>query len=316
MISGLNDITFDALDVASSEGNPDNVVAIIADHREVWIFNEYTTEVFFNSGATDFPFERVSGAFLEHGCAAPFSVAKMNNATIWLGKNDNGQGAVYMAQGYQPQKISTNAIEFAIQGYGDLSDARAYTYEEAGHTFYVLNFTNANTSWVYDTSTGLWHERSYLNAGVQERHRADCHAFAYSKHVVGDYASGKLYHLSSEIYSDDGVEIQRRRVSPHVTEDLDRLFFKEFQLDMETGTGIDGLGQGVDPQVVLQFSDDGGHSWSNEKWTSFGKIGQRTKRAIFRRLGTSRDRVFRTTISDPVKVVLIGARLITEKGVS
>ena len=134
--------------------------------------------------------------------------------------------------------------------------------------------------------------------------------------MVGDYEDGKIYELSEETYSDNGVEITRRRTAPHITDALDRIFYSSFQLDMESGTGIDGIGQGTDPQAMLQFSDDGGHSWSNEKWASFGKIGNRYRRAIWRRLGHSRDRVFRLTVTDPVKVTLIGAEMDLFKGAS
>lgn len=310
-ISGLNDVTIDGLDFASAEGNPDNIISIISDHRDLWLFGTQTTEVFFNSGNADFPFERINGAFLEHGCAATFSVAKMNNSVFWLSSDDKGNGLIYMARGYQPQRISTHAVEYAIRGYSNISDAIAYTYQENGHHFYVLNFPSASTTWVYDASTNFWHERVYTNNGEFERHRANYHAFAFNKHIVADYASNKLYEMNSQYYTDDGSEITRQRTAPHLTSGLKSVFYGSFQLDMETGVGLDGASsvQGYDPQAMLQFSDDGGHSWSNEKWTSFGKIGRRSQRAIWRRLGYSRDRVFRITITDPVKIAIIGAEL-------
>lgn len=315
-ITGLNSVDFDALDIATSEGNPDVIVGHVSDHRDLWMFNKNTTEVFFNSGNADFPFERIQGAFIEHGCAAAFSIQKMSNTVYWLGRDDKGAGIVLKAQGYQPQRISTHAVEQAIQSYGDISDARAYTYQQDGHHFYALNFTSANTTWVYDVTTNLWHERVYTNQGQFERHRANTHAFFNSKHVVGDYENGKLYDLSTSVYSDNGSEITRRRVAPHMSQGLKRMFFDRFELDMETGTGLDGTGQGVDPKVILEFSDDGGHTWSNEKWASFGRIGARYARAVWRRLGCSRDRVWRVTITDPVKVTLIGAEVDVTQGAS
>lgn len=306
-ISGLNDVTFDELDIATSEGNPDNLIGLMSVHRDLWLFNDDTIEIFYNSGNADFPFERIQGAFIEVGLVAKFSIAKMNNTIFWLGKTDLGSGIVYMANGYQPQRISTHAVETAMQSYGDLSGTEAYCYQENGHSFYILNFENANTTWVYDTTTNLWHERAYTNQGTFERHRANCHAFAYGIHVVGDYENGNLYELSRTTYSDNGSEITRQRVTPHLSAGLKRVFYNSFQLDIETGTGLDGIVQGTDPQAILEFSDDGGHSWSNEKWASFGKIGQTKKRAIWRRLGQSRDRVYKLSITDPVKVTIIGA---------
>lgn len=295
---------------------PDNIISMISNHRDLWIFGTDSIEVFFNSGNATFPFERIEGAFIEYGCAAAFSVAKMNNDVYWLGKDATGDGIIYRGRGYEPERISTHAVEFAIRSYSTISDAVAYTYQEDGHYYYVLNFTDANTTWVYDSSTGMWHERTYTNDGQFERHRANCHAFAYNTHVVGDYSNGKVYEMSSSVYSDDSAEIRRLRSAPHISSELDHVFYHSFQLDMEVGVGLDGSAttQGNNPQAMLQWSNDGGHTWSNEIWTSFGKIGNRLKRAVWRKLGYGRDRIFRVVISDPVKVIVVGAQLRISKG--
>lgn len=313
-------VSFDGLDFADLVGTSDNLVGQIAVDRQLWLFGQSTAQVWYDTGAAAFPFAPISGAYIEIGCAAKFSIAKLGNSPLWLGSNSEGNGIVFMANGYVPQRISTFAVEEAIQSYRFIGDARAFTYQMDGHGFYVLNFPSANTTWVFDLSTGLWHERAYTNNGQLERHRANCHALAFpslnSVHVVGDYATGAIYQMSNNVYSDAGNPITRLRTAPHLIADLDRVFYHKFQLDIETGVGIDGAGQGVNPQVILDYSDDGGHKWSNEKWTGFGAIGARKARAIWRRLGQSRDRVFRVKITDPVKVTLIGAELDFEKAAS
>lgn len=315
--SDLNAVTIPS-DTATAEGDPDNIVSLIADHRELWLFGTDSIEVFYNAGTSPFTFARSEGAFVEHGCAAAFSVAKMNNEVFWLGQDEQGTGIIYKANGYQPQRISTHAVEYAISQYSSVSDAVAYTYQENGHDYYIINFTDAETSWCYDATTNLWHERAYFNDGSFERHRANCHAFAYGAHLVGDYANGKIYQMSSLAYSDAGDEIRRLRAAPHLSSSLKNVFYHLFQLDMEVGVGLDGATttQGHDPQVMLQWSDDGGHSWKAERWKSIGKIGKRKQRLIWRRLGYSRDRVFRIAISDPVKIIIIGAQIEVSTGVS
>jgi hypothetical protein len=315
--SNSNSIVIDP-EVVSAEGSPDNLVGLISDHRDLWLAGEKSIEVWFNSGDGDFPFRRNEGAFVEIGLAASFSLAKMNNTVFWLGHDDKGQGMVYQAQGYRPQRISTHPIEQAIQSYGDVSNARAWTYQQDGHYFYVLNFPTPSKTWVFDSTTGIWHERAYLSNGQLYRDRADCHMFAFGKHVVGDYENGNLYELTRDEKTDNGSPIMRRRRAPHLTSDLNRVFYSLFELDAQMGVGLDGVGQGTDPQVMLRYSDDGGHTWSrsSEKWTSLGKIGQTKNRARWRRLGSSRDRIFEVTITDPVDVVLIGAKLEFEKGAS
>lgn len=315
-ISQLNGTDVDALDIAESEGSPDNIVSTAAMQRDFWVLGFDSIEVFQDTGNADFPFERVPGAFIEKGCAAAFSVQVMDNKLYWLGQDKSGKGIVFVAQGYQPQRISTHAIEHAITRYGDISDAVGWSYQEAGHYFYVLNFPTAETSWCFDATTRQWHERQFNNAGALERHRANHHSFAYSKHIIGDYQTGKLYELSNDVYADNTVEIFRRRITPHISSDGNRVFYPSLQLDIETGVGLDGIAQGTDPQAMLRWSDDGGHTWSNEYWQPIGKIGQTKARAIWRRLGSARDRVFEVTITDPVKNAWIGADIGLERGAS
>lgn len=288
--------------------NLGKIISFGADHRNLWMFGPNNYEVFFNSGAV-FPFDYVQGSVGDVGCAATFSVASLNGTLMWLGSDARGTGIVYEASGYQPVRISNEAVEYAIQSYSVISDAVAWTYQDGGHNFYVLNFPTANATWVFDSSTKLWHERAYLSDGQLLRHRGQTHAFAYGKHILGDWENGNIYELTRSAYSDNGAAIMRRRRSPHISTDMVRQFFQGFMLDIETGVGIDGLGQGTNPQAVLRWSDDGGHRWSNEKWTGIGAIGATRARANWSRLGQSRSRVFEVTISEPVKVTILGAEL-------
>ncbi len=303
---------------ASAEGDPDNVVALIANHRDLYLIGEETTEVFTDTGNADFPFERVQGGFIEKGCIAGYSVAKVDGIVFWLGRDKLGQGIVYAAQGLNFQRISTHAIETSIQGYAvdSIKNANAFCYHSGGHSFYVLNFSEA--TWVYDLTTKLWHERAYNNSGTLERHRAGVHAFVplFNLHLAGDYNSSSLYKINDDAFTDDTTPIIRMRSSPHVSNNLNRLFCSQFKLDLEVGVGLDGGVQGSDPQIMLDWSDDGGHTWKGELWVSAGKIGEYKTRAVWRKLGSFRDRVFRVKISDPVKANFLGAELDLEQGAS
>lgn len=315
-ISGLSAVTFDALDFAEAEGNPDKLVGLISSNQNLVLFGSQTTEVFYNSGDADFPFARIQGAVIDVGCAAPFSIAELVGSIYWIGGDSNGSGIVYRSEGFQAKPISTPAIEKVIRGLtsDQVEAATAYTYQQGGHLFYCLNLGGTNSTWVFDASTELWHERQYLNLWSMERHRAECHASAHGESVVGDYVNGKIYALDPDVYTDDGTSIVRIRTAPHLSSGLKLVRHNSFQLDMEVGVGDGSLGQGANPKVVFRWSDDGGHTWSNEREVEIGKIGERRKRVIVRRLGISRDRVYEVKITDPVKVVLIGAELDLEEG--
>lgn len=309
-LSSLYDTTIDGLDFATAEGSPDLLVSLIVDHRELWLFGEKTSEVWFNSGDSSFPFSRIQGAFIEHGCAAKHSTCKMDNSVFWIGSDDKGSGIVLRAQGYVPQRISTHAVEYAIGKMERIDDAVGWTYQQDGHSFYVLTFPSASSTWCYDASTNMWHERAWLNpeTGVMGAHRGACHMVMGRNNIVGDRENGNLYRLDLETYSDNGDQIPKIRVCPHLVNDTKRGLVSAFQVDMETGVGL-SEGQGSDPQAMLQWSDDGGFTWSSEMWASIGKIGERKARVRWRRLGKSRDRVFKVTITDPIKVVIVGASI-------
>jgi hypothetical protein len=310
-------LVFNALDFASADGSPDGVVAINADHRQMWVFGTDSVEVWYNAGLANFPLSPIQGAFNEIGCVAAFSVAKLDNTLFWLGTDARGQGIVYRAQGYAAARVSTHAIEYAIAQYGNISDALAYTYQQEGHSFYVLTFPTANATWVYDVATQAWHERAGWDTALGQftRHRSNCQCNFGGNTVVGDYENGNIYTFDLGVYADNsGIQkwLRSWRALPTGTNNLKRSSQHSLQLNCESGTGLND-GQGSDPEIMLRWSDDGGHTWSNEHLSSMGKIGEYYRRVFWRKLGMTvklRDRVYEVSQTDPVKAVIMGAELI------
>ena len=301
-VSALLDGTnYDGLDFASAEGSPDTIVSILVDHRELWVFGKRSTEIFFNSGNASFPLERIQGAYLEQGCAAHGSADKMDNTVYWLGENEDGHGVVWDAAGYQPQRISTHAVETAISRMPDISDAIAYTYQQAGHSFYVLTFPQGNQTWVWDAATRIWHRRSfYETLGFHSRELPGCHTFAFGKHLVGDWTSGGIYQLDLDTYTDNGAPMVRDRILPYVAnkQTLNFIRHNRARLDGEFGVGLE---DGSDPQLSLRISDDGGRTWGNERFRSPGKQGAYRTRVEWYRLGQSVTRAYWLRTSDPIR---------------
>ena len=312
-ISTLNNfLTFDALDFASDEADPDNLVTHIVDHHELILFGERVTTVWFNSGDAQFPFSRREGANMEVGCAAALSVAKLDNTVFFLGRSSHGTGLVYKLNQYSPQIISNRGIEYTINSMTRIDDAFAYTYQKGGHSFYVLTFPTANKTLVYDASIQdpdlAWSVRETYGLG---RDRASCYAFAFGKHLVGDFVSGVLYELDEDTHTDGGLPISWSRTTTHIISDFKRIKHKEVVLNFETGVGLNG---NDDPLVYLTYSDDGGHSYITPREASLGVIGQRKNRVMWARLGNSRDRVYKVFGSEPVKTVLMGGYIDVEAG--
>lgn len=298
---------WDALDFASAEGAPDNTITLISDHRELWLFGVQSAEIWVNTGSTDFPFSRSGNAFIETGCAAAGTVVKADSSVFWLGKDDRGQGIVWRADGYTPMRISTHAVEKAISDYV-INGAFAFSYQNVGHTYYVLTFPTSNATWVYDASTQQWHERAWRNplTGALNRWRANCFCSFNGDLLVGDFENGNIYGLDLNTYTDNGDPILRLRAAQTMEQTQDRIFISSLQVDMETGVGIIS-GQGSNPQLMMRFSNDGGHTWSNYSYTSIGAIGDYGARAMYWQLGQGRNRVFEITMTDPVKFAVFGA---------
>ena len=309
----LDATSWPALQIITVSVFPDNIVGFIADHRELWVFGITKSVVYFDSGSAQI-FDVIPGAIIEKGMVATHSPVRLDNTLFWLGGDERGAAMVWRAQGYTPNRVSNHAIEFAMQGYTTINDAIGYSYQDQGHSFYVLYFPTANATWVFDVASNLWHERAFLNLGAFEAHHSRNHTYAFGKHLVGDWKSGNVYEMSISIFDDDGSAIRRVRRAPHISNESKWMFHHQLQVDLETGVGptsplTDGAGDPRDPLMGLRWSDDGGHTWSNTHNRGVGKAGEYTKRAIWRRLGRSRDRIYEISASDAVPWRIIDAFL-------
>jgi len=317
--SDLNDVfTWNGLSFSSADGQPDPIVAMVDNHREVWLLGANTTEVWINAGNPQFAFQRLNGVFLQQGCVAPYSACVCGESVVWLGRDTHGECVTYQARGYQPIRISTHAVERAMQSYAHPETAIGYAYQQEGHLFYVLTFPDDDATWCYDTSTGLWHERLSFALGIYHRHRGNCYAAWRGWNVVGDFEDGRIYYFDLGAYTDAGAVLKRLRSWPaqgpgKIT--LKSVRFNSLELLSEGGVG-NALPPGENPQVMMRWSDTGGLSFGNEHWSQLGRIGEVKNRTIWRRMGSGRDRVFEVSMTDPVKAAWIGALLEAEVGIS
>lgn len=305
-------LLFNGLFFALKDTSSDNLITLLENNREVWLVGERTSEIWFDGGGAQFAFQRVPGAAPQVGCSAKHSIARLGSEIAWLAKNEQGENIVVSTQQYTWKRISTHAIEHAISGYPLVSDAFAYTYEEEGHLFYVLTFPTADTTWVYDVSSEMWHQRlSYdQNLGIFHRHQSNCFCNFQNLRLVGDYQTGQVFQMSRQFYTDAGDPLVALRRCPHLwsAEDRQRLFHASLQIEFAPGVGLQ-TGQGSDPQAMLKWSDDGGASYGTEHWRTIGKAGRTKNRALWRRLGQARDRVYELRYSDPTQRDIVGATL-------
>ena len=337
-----------ALSFASKFTSPDNLVSLIANNGQLYLLGEKSSEVWSDQGTFPVAYQRIPGSSTQEGIAAPYSVARLGSAFAYVSQNIRGLNQIVMMNGYTPQRISTHAVEQSLLDQYT-GDAIAYTYQLEGHEVYVVTFPTIDITWAYDFTTQLWHKWLWVDANNEyHRHRSNCAAVFQGTVVVGDWENGNLYQLDQNNYTDAGGEIRRLRRAPHLVSDLQRQYFDELQIQFQPGVGNGGFSrdrnnylgnpytiplndpliigvQEIDvlgiagqvnttdvlynPKAMLRWSNDGGSTWSKEYWQNIGQQGKYNNRAIWRRLGWSRDKVFEVVVTDPVKAVIVSANL-------
>ena len=319
-------VTFASAFYALKDAAPDNLVTIFENKELLWLIGEKTTEVWYNAGGTQLPFNRLSGTLMQAGCKAKHSVARFStggqDGVAWFGRSERGENVIIVTQGFNTNVVSTPAFSNEVKNYPVVSDAIGYSYQEDTHEFYVLTFPTADVTWVYDAQSKLLHKRlSYdpymvtpivnnFNLPGYHRHRSNCFMNFQGMRIVGDYQNGALYWMTRSSFTDAGWPLLAQRRSPHIWDkgERGRVFMSQLQLDFLPGTG-NPSGMGSNPQAGIAISRDGGQTFGNRTYAPIGKTGQTKTRTMFRRLGFARDSVVDLQVIDPVSRDLIGVTL-------
>jgi len=313
--SDINDgLTYGATSFFTAESIRSPVRKILVDKNDIYVFGDESSELMYDSGDADTPFARFE--FIEAGIAAAGTAVLFDNTVAWLmSSTRGGLQAVRAGNGYQPEIFSTPEMTRKWEAYATVSDAFAYAYEMDGHEFYVITFPTANATWAFDVVEGHWAQRSgAFSGGEPVRELANCHAYCKGwsggTHILGDVTeSGKLFALSSTVYTFDSVNMERRLTGPTISlENEARLRFSSIQIDVEEGV-IDAGDTGNDRQLTLYYSKDNGHTYSSGTQLNIGEaaVDGYTHRLMQRKLGKSRSWIFRVYSDTPRKLIIKGA---------
>lgn len=312
----LNGLTWDPTQFAQRTIASDPWIALKKLDRFVWLFGTATSEVWYNAGTFPFPFTPHPSGLVDYGTAAAFSPEVVNGTLLWLGATPDGHGQVLRASGFTPEVVGSLALHAAFEMYATLSDAIGDTYQELGHTFYLLTFPTAGGTWAYDATTPLelpqamrWAERGtwISEANRYEAWRPLYHAFAFGEHRMLDRSTGDVYRMDATLGLDaDGRPIRRLRRAPGLWAENNRLFVSVFEVHLEPGLGLSS-GQGSDPQVAFRHSGNGGKTWSSERLRSAGKMGEYDVRPRWTRCGSGPHWVPEIVVSDPTPFRILGA---------
>lgn len=301
--SDLYAVTFDALKFATAEMKPDILVDMLVNQRQISYFGKKSTELWYNAGLDNYPFEKMSGGDIELGCLG--GTALQDNAE-WFLANDKTYRRL---AGQTGLKVSTHAVEEKIETYTNLDQCFAFSYTIEGHLVVVVTFPEQAT-WCFDVTTGEWHERqSYGRNDWRVCDALEIDGVTY----VQDTVTGKVGILDPNTFDEWGQTLRGECTYPSVYSRGTNLFFNMFELIMRTGVGLPA-GQGSAPAVMLECSDDGGMTWWTAENRNIGAIGNYHTRVFWHELGSSHDRIFRVSISDPVRFELFDTRVAAEPG--
>jgi len=305
--------SWEALNFATAESNPDDLIRVINYRGVLALFGDYSTEFWQLVGGAGFPYAKIQSADVEYGLAARWSVARMAGTYAFLAKNREGEVFLAALSGYNaPQRLSNHEFENEINNYSNVADATGFGYMLDGHPMYQINFPSEGKSWLYDASTKYLSE---LRFGANARHRAEIGIDFLNQFIVADYSDGKLYKIDNTVYTDNGNAIHTILRGRHIFKDKKKMRIDRIEVGIEAGVGL-ATGQGSDPVMGLRLSKDGGHTFGTQIFATMGKIGEYLSRAIFRSLGSGRDIVPEITVTDPVKRVFTEATLVFTEGLS
>ena len=308
-VSKLADCTTYDANAQATKG-ADIIWGVLSSHLNIWLLGKKNIEIWYDAGTSPFPFAKLVGTLIEKGLGAPMSAVIGENTVLWLSSDRQ----VFMASGFQPKRISTDKIDKELEGYAKVSDALGFFQIQRGHSFYWLIFPSANRTFVCDVSVNPpeWHTRnSFPN---ESRHRANCYHYFNGMHLIGDYSTGKIYKLDPIVYMDDDNPLISRMQSREYRAGGKLIQFPDLQLLFDSGQGLQGTDPavGVTPQVMLRASKDGGKTFGNEREASMGKVGESTKRTLFRQNGVDFQRIYEVSVSDPVNRDILSVDWITE----
>lgn len=296
-VSGAGGPT-DITSTGSAESETDDLLRPYAFNQWVYMFGTETVEPFYDAGLeTGSPFVRIDNAIMQKGLGGFYTVANTDQALYFLGDDSN----VYQIIQSQLTNITPTSINRSLKDQ-DKTTATAYTITYNGQDYYILRFAEG-LSFAYSENLKEWFN---LSTGTADGpYLADSYQRVYDRDIAIDFRTANAIELSEDSFDDLGETIQRRRVLPPLTSvnlgsgTGQRMKMSRVYFALQTGKGL-ASGQGSDPKIMVEYSLDGGKTFSTEQWIKFGKLGEYIIKVKFDALISFYEITFRITISDPV----------------
>lgn len=304
---------WNGLDFITKDSWPDYVRSILAMGSQIYLFGDESFEVWTaNPNSATSPFMRIDSASERYGSISPWGPIAVEGNVYFIGAGSQGAPIAYVLNGFTPQRISQHGQEEVWYANHLGPGCISYSYNEEGHTFWVINF-GAQT-WAFDTTTGAWHQRAAGPFSAFTPYHTAYHSyipeFGNGKHLTGGPLDGKIYESSVAFYDDAGSNIDWQKSLPYLYSERKRLYDTRLELEMETGTTPSGT-----PVVTLDYSDDRGHTFGTAEAMSIGATSAYSQRVYWTALGSYYERIYRLSGSSQGRVALIDLDLEQDMGI-
>ena len=301
--TNLNDaLTVNALAYGTASSRSDGLRRIVTHRGALIALGETSLEIWEDVGTMPFAFAPIR-ADVDIGCIAEQTVTTVADALLWADQN----GMVRQLTASEPVRISTHALERAISdlSWDERRALRAVYTHFNGHDFYAL--TSPYWTWEFDLATGLWHERA--SGGLPNWFAQGYKSFS-GKVVIGSSENASLHVLDNSSQTESGNPYLFLAQSAPLHAFPKGLIVDQLDVDIIPGVGITGPNaEAANPELMLDWSDDGGSTWSGGRTASLGRVGERMAVASFHQLGATLrgGRTFRLSSSSPVSRGILNA---------
>lgn len=301
--SELDDVDVISTSFAAAASNPDGGMRCFARGSDLISFGTRSIEFWQDQGNEGFPFGLVTSRSI--GLLSARAVTDVDQ-TVGFVAHDH---TVRILQGYDPVTISSHDIDRLIRAESDPSVITCFSWTIDGHVF--LCVSGSTWSKVYDLATKRWHDRESYGL---TRWRVACAARFGNVTLFGDYANGKVYRLNPNTFTEAGEHLVMKVQLPPAHAFPYRAQHNTLYIDVVPGVGLVSTSTSVaNPQIMIDYSDDGGENWSTQRFASIGRAGDRLRQAKVNRLGVSRSRTYRFSISAAVARSLVSVSVDMDK---
>ena len=284
-----NPFAVNPLKYGSSEADPDPITGLLKLRNEVYALNRNTIEVFDNVGGDLFPFQRIEGAQIEKGSMGTHACCIYMETCAFLGSGWNEAPGVYLGVNANANKISTQEIDEILLGYteAELALANVEARNDRAHQHLYIHLPDRTL--VFDSAASkeldqpVWFTLTSSIVGFS-KYRAQNFVWCYDYWLCGDPTTNNVGYLVKDISTQYGNTVRWEFGTTIVYNEGRGAIIQQLELVGLTGS----VALGSDPTINTSYSTDG-ITWSQQKFISAGKTGDRAKRLVWFQQGWMRN---------------------------